>query len=220
MYKGALEDGEEGGPKTLKCTVPSDTQGGDGFFSRGQINLREIKESGGQDASGPGLLVSGAAGSRNQFKFIAGFTNRLPDSGSVGSSSDSNMQLDANYIYTTGATVSFPSELNVFNLPNNTTETFEFTQDRSFTILLLSDGGGAITGIPILQGAADVAYFEAFLKDKLGSPAEPVTFVAEIQIKGKSGAGTEVESNIFRYPIDICLSCAMGSTPTCLESGG
>ncbi|MFU8806332.1 MAG: hypothetical protein ACNA8W_21150, partial [Bradymonadaceae bacterium] len=72
----------------------------------------------------------------------------------------------------------------------------------------------------IMQSAGEVASFERFLREDLRIRNEPVTFVAEIQVRGKSDAGTKVESNKFRFPIDICVDCPMIVTPVCVDGGG
>ncbi len=223
---GTLEKGdtEKGVPASLNCkSIVGGATGAKSFFARGQVDLAQIKRAGGQDAPGAGtLVVNGSFGRQNQFNFVGGFYNRLPNSGSVGAQSGGggggfqNMNLDSNGIQTSGAVVRYLSENNTFQTAAGEVQFPGFEEFRYFSASLSSENGWAGLPIPILDGAGEIAIFENFLKNELGNPAGPVSFMVEIQIKGKSIAGTEVESNIIRYPLDICVDCNMQSTPTCV----
>lgn len=223
---GTLEKGDAatGVPPTLTCkSIVGGATGVKSLFARGQVDLAQIKRPGGQDSSATGsLIVNGSYGRQNQFNFIGGFYNRLPNSGSVGAQSGGggggfqNMNLDSNGIQTSGAIVRFLSDSNTFQTTAGEVKFPGFEEFRYFSASLSSENGWAGLPIPILDGAGEIAIFENFLKNELGNPAGPVSFMVEIQIKGKSIAGTEVESNIIRFPLDICVDCNMPSTPTCV----
>ncbi len=223
---GTLEkgDADKGTSTTLNCkSIVGGATGAKALFARGQIDLSGIKRAGGQDSSADGkLLVNGSLGRQNQYIFVGGFYNRLPNSKSVGAQSGGggggfqNMNLDSNGIQTSGAIVRFLSENNTFQTAAGEVQFPGFEEFRYFSASLDSENGWAGLPIPILDGAGEIAIFENFLKNGLGNPQGPVSFMVEIQIKGKSIAGTEVESNIIRYPLDICVDCNMQSTPTCV----
>lgn len=229
VMEGTLEggDSENGVLPSLVCkTLSGNIQGSKTFFSRGHIDLAGLKRPLGQDSSYSDATsgVLGSWGQQNVFSYVAGFHNRLPNSNNVGAQSGSGsggfqgMHLDSNVIQTSGAVVRFSSDSNTFQTASGEVSFPEFEEFRSFSAMISSENGWAGLPIPILDGAGEVALFENFLRNELGNPAGPVSFMAEIQVKGKTLAGTEVESNIIRYPIDICVDCGMGSTPTCVLS--
>jgi hypothetical protein len=200
----------------LTCgDLPTDVSSGN-FWSRGQINIASLKECGqycGFDtAYGPG-------GGRNTFTFIAGAENLLPDSRTVGGRSGAgNTTLDQNNIWVKEAVVTFPSELNTFfvggaDIAFPTVETV-----RLMSAYMKSGGGSYFGGLDIIGSAGELANFEGFLREVLNIRTEPVTFIAELQLRGKTQAGTKVESNKIQFPIDICVNCDMGVTPICIPS--
>lgn len=213
---GTVENaGTEAEPvQVLNCgELPSDVSSGN-FWSKGQINIAELKECGQYcgfaAAYGPG-------GQRNTFTFIAGASNLLPDSRSVGGPSGApNTTLDQNNIWIKEAVITFPSELNTFfvggaDIPFPTIET-----TRLMSAYLGSGGGSYFGGLDIIGSAGELANFEGFLREVLNIRTEPVTFIAELQLRGKTQGGTKVESNKVQFPIDICVNCEMAVTPICI----
>jgi hypothetical protein len=198
----------------LTCKdLPSDVTSGN-FWSKGQINIQLLKECG--QFCGYDGVISGIGGLPNTFTFMAGAQNLLPDSRSVGTRGGTEY-LDGNHIWVREALISFPPELNTFSVDGGDLpfDTFEPTS-RLMSAYLNSGGGAFFGGINVIATAGELRLFEDFLRNELNIRNEPVTFIAEIQLKGKSQAGTKVESNTVQFPIDICLNCNMMVTPLCV----
>lgn len=236
VLEGSIdESGESETPvRTLQCKLPADVDSAKLSFPVGRMNIKRL-ETFGQDhpranlssatAPAPYDVVSGAlSGPPSSFHFVAGFSNRMPDSRSVGAKSGGggsggfqNMFNDNNTVQISGATVRFPAELNTFVDVDGFDASFEFEATRLFNAILPSSGGNAIIGVPVVQNNEELSLIKEFITDTLGSNKDSiVTFVVEITVEGKSIGGTEVKSNILRYPIEVCVDCnSQGITPTC-----
>ena len=212
------EEGPEDEPfEILNCgDYPGDVASGT-TWAKGQINLTNLKRCG-QACGVDGVI--GPGGGPNTFTFIAGMMNKLPDSRTVGGrAGTSGAYLDQNNVWVREALVSFPPELNTFFHDGQERVLPELGIPPRLMSAYLSSGGGTVgTGIPIIASSTEVANIEGFLREDLGIRNEPVTFIAEIQVQGKSDAGTTIESNRFHFPIDICVNCEMMTTPICTVS--
>jgi hypothetical protein len=199
----------------LNCgDLPSDVTSGS-FWSKGQINIAQLKECGQFCGFGGGF---GPGGGRNTFTYIAGASNLLPDSRTVGGrGGQPGLYLDQNNITVKEAVITFPSALNTFSLQPGVDIAFPtLVHTRLMSAYMGSGGGTYFGGVDIIASAGELANFEGFLREVLNIRTEPVTFIAEIQLRGKSQAGTTVESNKVQFPIDICVNCDIATTPICV----
>lgn len=181
----------------------------------GFINLADFVDNGQPVVAGSGGVGPGV------YFFTAIFENRLVDSRSVGASGAGgsgggfdNMFQDSNDIQVTSATVTFREDSNTFRINNEDVAFPDLSRERLFTMLVGSNQGTGLVNIPILNGTRDAADFQAFLGANV--PAnEPLTFIVEIQLQGKTLAGNRVESNIFEYPLQICSNCSIPTNSLC-----
>lgn len=188
-------------------------------WSRGVINLEQLGTTG-----QPVVSSVPQSGFPDRYLFRAVFENRLLDSRSVGAVSGGSgggfegMDLDKNDIIITSATVGFPAESNTFNV-GDATVTFEgFERDRLTSMLVQSGSGVASMDVPLINGSGERQAFEEFITDGMGLDADTmVTFVVEIQLQGHTLGGTDVESNRYAFPIEMCLDCDVGINPQCQE---
>ena len=181
----------------------------------GFINLADFT------TSGQPLVAGGPGVGPGVYYFTAIFENRLVDSRNVGAEGGGgsgggfdNMFQDTNDIQVTSASVTFREDSNTFRINNENVAFPDVSRERLFTMLVGSNQGTGVVNIPILNGTRDAADFEAFLGANVPA-TEPLTFIVEIQLHGKTLAGNRVESNIFEYPLQICSNCAIGTAPLC-----
>lgn len=200
----------------------SDTQQ---IATAGFVDLKDLLANGQPIALPSSLEEDAVYGPPGVFNFTAIYENRLVDSRSVGSESSGgsgggfqNLTNDQSDVMITSATVSFPASSNTFNIDGNvvsfaTRSGDEVERERLFSMLVASGSGTAMTHIPLINGPREAEDFRAFLSQVPAS--EPLTFIAEIQLKGKTLSGKKVESNLFEFPVQVCADCGRSSMAMC-----
>lgn len=214
---GDVDTGDEDTESRAVCEFPLDFDEPN-VWTTGRINLTELGNT------GQPLVEGFEAGSVvDRYSFQAVFENRLFDSRNVGAVSGGSgggfqdLELDKNDIIITSATVEFPADANTFNI-GDASASFEGLQRERLSSMLVQSGGGVGSlDVPLIHGASERAMFESFI-DGMGIGADQViTFVVNIQLHGHTLGGTEVESNIFSFPIDMCQNCPTPTNGRCVD---
>ncbi len=194
-------------------------------WSRGVINLEELGDTGQQRADGIRNRHD-AVEQRppDRYTFRAVFENRLFDSRSVGATSGGTgggfegLRLDKNDIIIDSATVDFASDANTFTVGDQVASFPGMTRERLTTMLVQSGDGVASMDVPIINGELEREAFQEFLREGLGVADDQfVTFVVDIQLHGETVGGTEVESNTYSFPIEMCANCTTATNGLCEE---
>ena len=206
LFEGEID--EETGAKTCEVTLEFDSV--ENVSERGRVDISEL-ETVGQE--GPPFETDEYHPS---FVFWGAIQNLLQQSTQVGAGGGASggnfegLQEDQNYIMVTEATIRFPSSLNKFD---GASFAKELEKKELFTSVLESNGGGAVVSFPIFS-QRDIDDLKTFYQNAVqasGLAADTqdaiVPLIAEIQIKGETFSGREVESNKFQYPIDLCMAC-------------
>jgi hypothetical protein len=212
-FEGEVE--EEDGVEIFTCEAELDPGSASQYYTRASIDIEQLGTVG---------QIGPPDGAHRWFEFYANITNLLEQSTNVGAGSgDGNfpgLSNDQNAIMITGATVRFPDELNKFK---GAEFAKELEKKELFSMVVDSGGGAAIVGFPLF-GQRELAKLALFHTQAVtaatGSddPEAIVPLVAEIQIEGETFSGQVVESNKFRFPVDLCRSCEIDVTPTCVFS--
>lgn len=212
-------------PDTRTCTFSVDLSDTQKIATAGFVDLKDLLAKGQPIAVPADPDEPVFYGDQGVYVFTAIYENRLVDSRTVGSESSGgsgggfqNLSNDQSDIIVTSATVSFPASSNTFNIDGNvvsfaTRSGNEVERERLFSMLVSSGSGSAMTHIPLINGPREAEDFRAFL-DQVPAD-EPLTFIAEIQLKGKTLSGKAVESNLFEYPVQVCADCKRSSMPMC-----
>lgn len=154
--------------------------------------------------------------------FTAEIINLLEASNQSASGGDSfpGLAQDQNSIRVTKATIRYPTELNNF-AGAGLAEQY-LAKSAVFSAVLQSGRGGAISPFELVSlrdfGNASAFYDEAIAAAGLpaGTQDAIIPLIAEIQIEGETFSGEMVESNIFQFPINLCKSCELNTTPLCV----
>ena len=209
-------DVDDDGQTIISCEFPLEFDEPE-IWTAGTVNLADLQQFG-----QPVVAGSNLGGLANTYTFQAIMENRLFDSRTVGAVSGGagggyeGMALDKNDITIESVTVSFTTENNTFNVAGGTAAFEGYESERLRSILVQSGGGLATLDVPIIATANERAMFNEFIGTTLGQGDDiMVTFVAEIQLLGRTLGGTMVESNIYRFPIQMCRDCDMGTNPRC-----
>lgn len=201
---GASITEDEGEISAVSCTVSDD---GSKAWSRLQINLNEIKESG-QSTGRMGLNMTPSV-----FEMSVLLKNRLVASDAYAPIGEGqNLRLDQNLIQV---------ERVAFRFPEGSNQAGFQALDKEFDFIVSVDSGGGVAGtwVPIIT-AADLRNWEQVVGAVTGGMGNAVVPGAvEIQVFGRTTSGTEIESNLITVPFDVCLNCTIASTPRCLEEG-
>lgn len=206
VYEGKLVEGEDSaGNKVtgLVCDMGSVKPGSaDVFFHQGDLNLS-------QD---------------DPLYFTAQIMNLLEPSNQKTGTQESfpGLAQDQNSIHVTKITVSYPESLN--GAVGGLAESY-LAKTELFSALLKSSGGGVVGHFPLISkrefANARALYEEAIARAGLAAGTQDaiIPLVAEIQVEGETFDGQVVESNIFRFPVNLCKSCELVTTPLCVLKG-
>lgn len=204
IYEGKVEeetDAEGNVFSFLKCDFGSVKPGSaDSFFPRGNLDLSE-----------------GAP-----LHFTAQIINLLEPSNQKTGTQETfpGLSQDQNTIHITKATISYPESLN--GAVGGLAESY-LAKTELVSGLLTSSGGAFIGSFPLISGRefanARALYEEAVARAGLSAGTQDaiIPLVAEIQIEGETFDGQVVESNVFRFPVNLCKSCELATTPLCEE---
>lgn len=145
-------------------------------------------------------LRDGTAGRKNAFVFGSIVENRLQTNASGGSD-----RLDTNSVTVKSASIRFLFDSTV-------------VLDRAFAVTI-SPNGSAAVAIPLINSAAEVKQISDALAsiDGLGDKGT-VNVIAEITVQGTLLDGTDVESNILEFPVNLCNNCEdeLQTTSACI----
>lgn len=142
------------------------------------INLQQLIDNG-QPAGGSG---------KNVFVFGASVENRL-----ASSVRGSTERIDTNIITLKSAKIRY-----LFSTPVEVERVFNVT---------IPTNNASIFGIPLINGDGDITELKAALAASGAAANQVVTVTAEIVVAGTLLDGTDVESNILEYPINLCNNC-------------
>lgn len=210
---------------TGSCSYNLDISDTQKIATAGFVDLKELLAKGQPIALPLDPALPASYGASGVYMFTAVYENRLVDSRSVGSESSGgsgggfqNLANNQSDVMITSATVSFPASSNTFNIDGNvvsfaTRSGNEVERERLFSMLVSSGNGTALTHIPLINGPREAEDFREFLSQVPAN--EPLTFIAEIQLKGKTLSGKKVESNVFEFPVQVCADCGRTSLPMC-----
>ena len=236
LFQGSVNQQEE--ETTIECDVEVDPTSIESFSTRGSIDITDFIDDGKGQFGPPfptdvSTTTISQSPTHNSFVFWAAIQNRLADSTEVGAEGQgggsggyTGLELDQNAIQVTSAEIEFPSDLNSF--PGGGGAADRLNKTVNFSAVIPSSGGGAVVHFPIFTDREIRADLKPFYDGVVSGQQDIVPLVAEIQIKGETFAGTKVESNKLRFPIDICGSCDPGqgggdqftTSPTCDMGGG
>jgi hypothetical protein len=142
------------------------------------VNLQQLIDNG-QPAGGSG---------KNVFVFGASVENRL-----ASSIRGSTERLDTNIITLKSAKIRY-----LFSSP--------VVFDRVFNVTIPTNNT-SVFGIPLINGDGDITELKEALAAQPVAANQVVTVTAEITVSGTLLDGTDVESNILEYPINLCANC-------------
>jgi hypothetical protein len=145
-------------------------------------------------------LRDGITGRPNAFVFGSIIENRLQSNATSGGKS---LRLDTNSVTVKSADIRF-----LFDSP--------VLLPRAFAVTIPPNGSSSLA-IPLINSADEVSKIAAEVTALSGDKGT-VTVIAEITVKGTLLDGTDVESNILEFPVNLCNKCdtALLTTPTCL----
>ena len=217
LMKGSVVgDAEEEG---FLCSYNMDMDAPGLVYTQGFVDLESLSTIG-----QPRTPLEGSVGAANVYEFAAMYQNQLVDSRQVGAEGGggggggfSNLPLNQNDVIVTSATVTFPADDNTFGFAGGAAALEDVEYERVFSMLVRSGGGVGVNNIPLINGQQEADLFRDFLTAN-SVTSRPLTFVAEIQLQGETMAGNDVESNIFRFPIQICVDCGARTQPLCTTS--
>jgi hypothetical protein len=151
------------------------------------INLQQLIDNG-QPTSG---------GTKKVFIFGANVENRL-----ASSIRGSTERVNTNIITLKSAKIRY-----LFSSPVEVERTFNVT---------VPTNEAALFGIPLVNGDTDIKKLQAAVMAAAGDDGV-VTVPTEIVVSGTLLDGTDVESNILEYPVNLCNSCGarIMTTPLC-----
>ncbi len=199
---GTFDTGDEDEPDRVGCTFTADFDE-PRVLGSGTIDLAELENEGQRM-----VRESNQGANLERYTFTTVLENRLADSRTVGAVSGGdgdgfeNLELDKNDVMITSGVV------DLFAVDDGAlVGVFDQPIERRSTMLVQSGGGVANYGVPIIQG------FEEIQRLREGVGADPVSFIAEIQLMGETLAGDQVESNTVEYPITICDGCGGDDIP-------
>lgn len=170
-------------------------------FLSGFIDLEQLKLYGqppyGVDDEGRDYGSS----PRNVFKFGSLMSNQLVDNKSAGGID--TLRVNTNDILISGATITFTF--------NSSSLTFE----RPFSTLVQPDGD-MFADISLVNSASERELLAACVRDEIRvfqipasqAPEIIVPVFVDIQVKGETLDGTNVQSNVYTYPMELCLDCS------------
>lgn len=215
-YPGETNDSSTG------CEFNTDFGGlvyGSGFINLGQIRGSGQPLFSGALARGTGESFTITPGA---FYMTALIESKLQDSTSVGAESGggggggfSGLTVNMSDVILEGARVEFAADRNTFNIEGFGTFTYEESFDRPIGFYVAPGGDVGALNIPIIANRNEATALRNIIRELVDDDTT-LTFIAEIQVYGKTSSGHKVESNIFRWPITVCNDCNTASTPFCL----
>lgn len=130
--------------------------------------------------------------------------------GGMGGNGLEPVQTEGNIISLKGATVSFTAPQVSFPLPQNIfipTSGSVFPSDNAVTAL-------EVISVEVGNIIRDSVEFVSNGEFRRGSV---VTVLVSVKFKGVTSSGTEVESNEFDFPLDICAGCLLFYAPNTIS---
>lgn len=175
--------------------------------TQGFMDLKILANDGGGQpiVSATGDVV-GSRGA-NLFTFGAKITNVLPNNQRIYG--QQSTRVDTNKVLIKGAKVTYTF--------NSSSLVFE----RSFSAIVGSGSGTLVMDLPLVTSAADVNAIEACVRQELAvssiPPAEQDAFkvpvFVDIQVEAETLDGSDIASNIFTFPMEVCIGCTSGGNP-------
>lgn len=208
VAEGEINDDTGEIRQTGACLPPAqgvgETVAIQGFVDLGVLS--NTSNTGGQPILDVSGNVVGSLGA-NQFTFGARATNRLSDNSRIYG--QGSTRLNTNDVLITGADVTFTF--------GNSALTFE----RSFSSVVDSNGGTLDFGLALISSAADVGGLEACVRQELAQAGIPqgamndfkVPVFVDIKINAETLDGSNISSNTFTFPMEMCLGCSGGTNP-------
>lgn len=200
-FPKTMDQAEEDEIVDFNTALYPDSTDGARIFLDGFIDLEQLKTLG-QPPYTPGANGGQISASpRNVFRFGSFLTNQLVDNKSAGGLD--TLRVNTNDVQVSGAKITYTF--------NSSSLTFE----RPFSALIAPDGEFAAS-IALVNSASEVERLAACIEDeirvfqipKAQAPDIIVPVFVDIQVSGETLDGTNVQSNVYTYPMELCLDCS------------
>lgn len=206
---GEVVNDETGEIRQTGACAPPSQGAGEAVIIQGFVDLGVLgntSDTGGQPILDPRGNVVGTQGA-NQFSFGARATNRLPDNQRIYG--QSSTRLNTNDVLITGAEVTF-------NFSNSS-----LTFERSFSSVVNSGGEYLDFQLSLISSASDVGGLEACVRQELAQEGiaqgamndYKVPVFVDIKLNAETLDGSNISSNTFTFPMEVCLGCSGGANP-------